>query len=133
MICFSGAIICRAPIQKCQLCNSIVPNLYKPCTNPGFEIIPRWLHGCCNLLTTLQPRDNLVTTLCHGASKLGRLLLPSHGIVTSLTFLYGMARFLLNVQKYIDLVYQTVFLAWGEDRLGMRLKYNHIVKVPRSR
>ena len=62
--------------------------------NPGFAIVSRWLHGCCNLLTTLQPRGNLVTTFCHGASKLGRLLLPSHGLVTSLAFLYGMARFL---------------------------------------
>ena len=33
--------------------------------------------------------DNLVTTLCQGGSKIGRLLLPSHGLVTSLAFLYG--------------------------------------------
>ena len=28
--------------------------------NPGFEIVPRWLHDCYNLLTTLQPMGNLV-------------------------------------------------------------------------
>ena len=59
---------------------NLVQTMYKPCTNPGFEIVPRWLHGCCNLLTTLQSMDNLVTTLCQGGSKLGRLLLPSHDL-----------------------------------------------------
>ena len=32
----------------------------------------QWSHGCCNLLTTLQPMGNLVTTLCQGGNKLGR-------------------------------------------------------------
>ena len=102
--------------------------MYKPCTNAQFEIVPRWLHGCCDLLTTLQPRGNLVTTLCQGASKLGRLSLPSHGLVTSLAFLYGTARFLAKCPQ-VDLVYQTVFLARGEDQLGTRLRFHKVYKI----
>ena len=90
-----------------QPCTNHVQTMYKPCTNPGFEIVPRWLHGCSHLLTTLQPMGNLVTTLCQGGSKLGRLLLPSHGLVTSLAFLY------MIVITWAPKVYWLIY-SWGE-------------------
>ena len=75
-----------APILTvCYTTHTEMPTLYQPCASHAQTLDLKLFQGGYMVVATcLQPTGNLLTTLCQGGSKLGRLLLPSCCLVTTL-------------------------------------------------